>query len=121
MCNWTIGILWVKAHAGIFGNELAEQPAKAATRNSDIEVSYNRIPMSTLYRELNEVVTQKWQMEWDNSRKAAITKKFFPNVRDRLKMNISLNPEFHGHGNWAQKNKGIPPTIQVNRQCNMPL
>ena len=34
--------------------------------------------------------------------KAAITKEFFPNVRDRLKMNISLNPNFTamvtGHG-----------------------
>jgi ribonuclease HI len=61
--NWTIGISWVKAHAGIYGNETADQLAKAATRNSDIAVSYNRIPTSTLYNELKEVVIEKWQTE----------------------------------------------------------
>jgi ribonuclease HI len=46
---WTIGISWVKAQAGIYGNEMADQLAKAATRNSDIAVSFNRIPTSTLH------------------------------------------------------------------------
>ena len=100
--DWTIGISWVKAHVGIYGNELADRLAKAATRNSDIAVSYNRIPTRTLYRELKEAVTKKWQMDWDNCTKAAITKEFFPNVRDRLKMNICINPNFTamvtGHG-----------------------
>jgi ribonuclease HI len=100
--NWTIEISWVKAHIGIYGNELADQLSKSATRNSDIAVSFNRIPTSTLYSKLNEVITQKWQTDWDNCTKAAITKEFFPNVRDRLKMNISINPNFTamvtGHG-----------------------
>jgi ribonuclease HI len=38
---------WVKAHAGIYGNEMADQLTKAATQNSDIVVSFNRIPTST--------------------------------------------------------------------------
>jgi len=100
--KWIIGISWVKAHVGIYGNELADQLAKAATRNSDTAVSFNRIPTSTFHSELNEVVTQKWQTDWDNCTKAAITKEFFPHVRDRLKMNISINPNFTamvtGHG-----------------------
>ena len=60
--SWTIGTSWVKAHAGIYGNEMADQLAKAANRNSDIAVSFNRIPTSTLYNELKEVVIQngKW-------------------------------------------------------------
>jgi ribonuclease HI len=49
--NWTTGISWVKAHAGIYGNEMADKIAKAATRNSDIALSFNRIPTSTLHRE----------------------------------------------------------------------
>ena len=80
--KWTMGISWVKAHAGIYGNEMADQLAKAATRNSDIAVSFNRIPTSTLYSELKELVIRKWQMDWDKCTKAAITKEFFPNVRD---------------------------------------
>jgi hypothetical protein len=31
--NWTIEFSWVKAHVGIYGNELAEQLAKAAACN----------------------------------------------------------------------------------------
>jgi hypothetical protein len=92
--NWIIGISWVKVHLGIYGNELADQLAKAATRNSDIAVSFNRIPTSTLYSELKEAVIQKWQTDWDKCTKAAITKEFFPSVRDRLKMNMSINPNF---------------------------
>jgi hypothetical protein len=92
--DWTIGISWVKAHIGICRNELANQLAKATTRNCDNAVSFNRIPTSILYCKINEVVTQKWQKDWDHCTKAAITKEFFPNIRDRLKMNISINPNF---------------------------
>jgi ribonuclease HI len=57
--NWTIGTSWVKAQAGIYGNEMTDHLAKAATRNSDIAVSFNRIPKSTLHSELKEVVVTK--------------------------------------------------------------
>jgi len=70
--------------------------------NRDTTVSSNRIPNSTLYSEIEQEATQKWQKEWENCTKAAITKQFFPNVRDRVKLNISLNPNFMamvtGHG-----------------------
>jgi hypothetical protein len=53
-------------------------------------------------RELKEVVIQKWQADWDKCTKAAIREEFFPNVRDRLNMKISRNPNFTamvtGHG-----------------------
>ena len=61
--NWIIGISWVKAHVGIYGNELA------ATRNSDIVVYFNRIPTSTFYSELKEAAIQKWQTDWDKCTK----------------------------------------------------
>ena len=86
----------------IYGNEMADELAKAATGNSDIAVSFHRIPKSTLHGELKEVIIQKWQTDWDKCTKAAITKEFFRNVRDRLNMKISINPNFPtmvtGHG-----------------------
>jgi ribonuclease HI len=50
---------WIKAHVGIYGNELANQLAKAAAHNTDTTVSFNRIPKSTLYSETEEEITQK--------------------------------------------------------------
>jgi len=61
--HWTIGISWVKAHAGIYGNKMANQLATAATRNSNIAVSFHRIPTSTLHRELKKLAIQKWQTD----------------------------------------------------------
>ena len=92
--NWTTEVSWAKDHVGIHGNELADQLPKAAARNRDTTISFNRIPKSTLYSEIEEEATYKWQKEWENCTKAAITKQFFPNVQDRLKMNINVTQIF---------------------------
>jgi hypothetical protein len=100
--SWTIEFSCVRAHVGIYGNELADKLAKAAACNRDTTVCFNRIPKSTLYSEIEEEATQRSQKEWGNCTKAAITKQFFPNVRDSVKLNISVNPNFAamvtGHG-----------------------
>ena len=74
--NWTVAFAWVKAHAGILVNELADQLAKTAARGKDKTTSYSRIPLSTLFRELEEESKQKWQQNWEESSKAAQTKQF---------------------------------------------
>jgi ribonuclease HI len=91
--NWTIEFSWVKAHVGIYGNELADQLPKAAARNRDTTIAFNRIPPSTLYSEIEEA-KEKWQKEWKDFTKAGITKQFFPNMKDRLKLEIDINPIF---------------------------
>ena len=102
--NWTIEFSWVKVHVGIYGNELADRLAKGAVRNRDTTIAFNRIPTSALYSETEEEeeAKDKWQKEWKDCTKAAITKEFFPNVKDRLKLQIDINPIFTalvtGHG-----------------------
>jgi hypothetical protein len=54
---WTVEFSWFKVHVGIYGNELA------AACNRDTTVSFNRIPKITLYSEIEEEATQKWQNE----------------------------------------------------------
>jgi ribonuclease HI len=51
--EWQIKFSWIKAHAGKEGNELADRLAKKASISSNIEVCYNKIPKSTMARELN--------------------------------------------------------------------
>ena len=99
--NWTIEFSWVKVHVSIYGNELVDHLANAVARNTDTTIAFNRIPLSTLYSEIEEE-KEKWQKEWKDCTKAAITKQFFPNVKDRLKLQIDINPIFTalvtGHG-----------------------
>jgi hypothetical protein len=55
-----------------------------------------------LYSDIEKEATIKWQKEWENCPKEAITKQFFPNVQDRLKLDINVTPNFAamvtGHG-----------------------
>jgi ribonuclease HI len=99
--KWTVEFSCIKAHIGIYGNELAENLAKDVACNKGTTVSFNRIAKSMLYNEIEEA-TKKWQEEWEDCTKAAITKQIFPNVRDRVKLDINVNPNFTaivtGHG-----------------------
>ena len=101
--HWTIEFSWAKAHVGIYGNELADQLAKAASRNSDTTIAFSRIPKSTLYSGIEEEeAKQNRQKEWEDCTKAAITKQFFPHVQGRFKLKINITPIFAtmvtGHG-----------------------
>ena len=91
--DWKIKLTWIKAHAGHHGNELADQTAKEAATNSDMDY-YRRIPKSTVRRELSDNSVIKWQGEWNNTTKGAITKSFFPKIADRLKLKINVTPNF---------------------------
>jgi hypothetical protein len=59
--NWNIELSWIKAHAGVVGNELADRLAKAAASDSDAKIVFNRLPMSTLISKIQEETKLKWQ------------------------------------------------------------
>jgi ribonuclease HI len=100
--NWTIEFSWAKVYIGIYGNELADWLAEEVARSSDRTVAFNRIPRSTLYSEIEDEANQKLQKEWENCTKAAITKQYFPQLQDRLKLKMNINAVFAamvtGHG-----------------------
>jgi ribonuclease HI len=101
--NGKIQFCWVKAHAGIQVNELADTLAKEAATNVDITECYKKKKKSVVLIELGEISVEKWQREWDQTTKGAITKEYFPVVAERLKMKINITPNFTnivtGHGN----------------------
>jgi hypothetical protein len=53
--------------------------------------------------EISEHSVTKWQGEWDQTTKCAITKSFFPKIEDSLKLKINITSNFTtkvtGHGN----------------------
>ena len=60
------------------------------------------MPLSTLFRELEEESKLKWQQNLEESPKAAQTKQFYPSTTDRLKPKIVITSNFtamvSGHG-----------------------
>jgi ribonuclease HI len=90
--NWNIECTWIKAHAGIYGKELADKLAKEVTRNSNI--CYNKIPKSEIEHKEREKSIEKWPQQWNNTTKGSATKEFFPNIKDTLKMKINITPNF---------------------------
>jgi len=101
--KWKIQFCWVKAHVGIQGNEIAGTLAKEAGTNEDIIEFYKKVPKSVVLSELGGISVEKWQREWDQITKGAITKEYFPVVTERLKMKINITQNFTtvvtGHGN----------------------
>ena len=89
--NWKIKLRWVKAHAGVRGNELADKLAKEAVANKNTKESYKIIPKRVIIKELGDDSVKKWQTHRTNSTKGIITKDFFPDVKERLNMNMNIN------------------------------
>ncbi|KAJ4448322.1 hypothetical protein ANN_10337 [Periplaneta americana] len=84
---------WIKTHVGTYGNELADRLAMAAAQNKYAAVCFDRVPYSIVQTEIEEGKL-KWQKEWDDTTKGAITKSYFPNVKERLKMELNITAIF---------------------------
>ena len=63
--GWKIRFRWIKAHAGMSGNELADKLAKEASGTTDLPISYNRIPKSFIKKDLEDTSMEVWQREWE--------------------------------------------------------
>ncbi|XP_057337661.1 uncharacterized protein LOC130675812 [Microplitis mediator] len=60
--NKTVNLMWIPAHQGIQGNELADHSAKTATSNE--RQLATRITLSEGYKYIHESVKQYWNSKW---------------------------------------------------------
>ncbi|KAF6198422.1 hypothetical protein GE061_008170 [Apolygus lucorum] len=101
--SWAIGLLWVKAHVGVLGNEVADILAKEAAGGMDLPESFSSVPRTFVRRVLHEGTVSSWNELWiHNDETAQYTKQFFPSVyarlRAQLKVNHKLTQALSAHG-----------------------
>jgi len=85
---------WVKAHAGIKRNEMANSLAKKVVMDDVGELVYDTIPRETIIMEEKEKEITKWQEQGTSSTKEAVSKLFFPCIKERMKTMIPISAEF---------------------------
>jgi hypothetical protein len=86
---------------GIPGNETADKLAKESARSRRIDITFSRIPMSSVNHDIQIDSIKRWKKEWQYCTKALTTKLFFPSVEERLKkIKITQNVAavLTGHG-----------------------
>ena len=83
-----IEILWIAAHTGILGNELADQCAKeAAERDFDDSL---RLSFTEIKKEIKNNTIIKWQRQWDRNEQCSLLHNVKQTV-SRISIHCSLN------------------------------
>jgi len=81
-----IQLVYVKAHSGIKGNDMADQFSKELAHkilNGDIPAPCT-ISISDAFRMASDIVTKSWQLHLDNHDKARYTYNLIPSVQNKV-------------------------------------
>ena len=86
-----LDIAWIKAHVGYVGNERADQLAREAEKQEDIEL-YIADSWSHYKNTLWESIGQEWEINWTAEDRFRLTKQFYPKpVHNHLKTIMNLS------------------------------
>ncbi|KAL0852476.1 hypothetical protein ABMA28_000643 [Loxostege sticticalis] len=103
----TINLFWIKAHAGMQGNERADELAKAAALGLKTKPDYDGCPVSFVKRSIREDTVDEWESRYQREHTAKTTKLFFPSATDAVRQmrKITLTPlltqVLTGHGGFS--------------------
>ncbi|KAA5655735.1 hypothetical protein F3G64_34760, partial [Pseudomonas aeruginosa] len=102
--NKTANLFWIKAHAGIPGNERADELAKKAALTNKQAPKYDGVPLSYVRHTLRQTTIDKWQQRYTEATTGMTTKMFFVDVRrahkilSKMKVNNIIAQLLTGHG-----------------------
>ncbi|CAH2210239.1 jg22693, partial [Pararge aegeria aegeria] len=78
--NKEISLFWIKAHAGLEGNERADALAKDAAKKMKTIPNYDQCPVSFVKRQIRKESLEEWNRRYMAGETAGITKVFFPDA-----------------------------------------
>ncbi|XP_062531476.1 uncharacterized protein LOC134201168, partial [Bombyx mori] len=99
---------WIKAHAGLKGNERADGLAKEAAENSRKRPDYDRCPISFVKRSLRMTTLEEWNRRYTTGETASVTKLFFPDALVAYRIVRKIQPSniltqiMTGHGGFSE-------------------
>ena len=79
----SVSLVWIKAHAGKEGNELADKLAKDGTALPNTKILTLPTPMVFIKQQVKEKATIRWETNWSDYGEARQTKQFFPKLKPR--------------------------------------
>ncbi|KAL0894322.1 hypothetical protein ABMA27_012948 [Loxostege sticticalis] len=103
-----VSLYWIKAHAGLQGNERADELAKEAALASKRKPDYDRCPVSYAKKTIRNRSIIKWNDRYKTGETASITKLFFPEAGDAYRLIRKIQPAglltqiLTGHGGFSQ-------------------
>ncbi|XP_062528221.1 retrovirus-related Pol polyprotein from type-1 retrotransposable element R1 [Bombyx mori] len=105
--NKRVELFWIKAHAGLEGNERADQLAKEAALKLKTKPDYDLCPVSCVRRQIRLGSLEVWNKRYSDGETAATTKLFFPDaikacsIVRHVKPNGILTQVMTGHGGFS--------------------
>ncbi|KAJ2952392.1 hypothetical protein O0L34_g4679 [Tuta absoluta] len=103
-----VTLFWIKAHAGLEGNERADQLAKEAAQKLKKRPDYDLCPVSFVRRSIRLDTLERWNNRYQTEKTASITKLFFPSATDayrivrKMKLGSLTTQIMTGHGGFSE-------------------